>query len=52
MQLGRTLELGEFRKDELNGLLQAFVGCVPVAAIAGEARSLDRKHRADTTVTG
>lgn len=52
VQLGRTPELGEFRKDELNGLLHAFVGCVPVAAIAGEARSLDRKHRADTTVTG
>jgi hypothetical protein len=25
--------------------------CVPVAAVAGETRSLDRKHRTDTTVT-
>jgi hypothetical protein len=24
---------------------------VPVAAVAGEPRSLDRKHRTDTTVT-
>ena len=25
--------------------------CVPVAAVAGETRSFDRKHRTDTTVT-
>jgi len=24
--------------------------CVPVAAVAGETRSLDRKHRTDTTI--
>ena len=29
VQLRRTPELGELRKDELNGLLPAFVGCVP-----------------------